>query len=106
MQSGTRKLGEDGAVRLCKESNRLPSTTLYLGEVRANGMDAARASIRVKFGLERTGDGVTDEVRELRVIEDAKPCVNVASDTLSSVRAGLDVVQPGWVDNGASAVGL
>ena len=95
MQSGSRELGEDGTVRFCKEGNCLPPSTLTMGEVRANGMDAVLASIGVKLGLERAGDGVADEVRELRVIKDAEPGINAAGATLSSARAGLDAVQPG-----------
>ena len=101
---GPCELGEHGAVCLGEENNRFPADSLYLVEVRADGMDVLLGSVGVKLGLERTGDGVTDEIGELRVLEDAKPGINVMIDTFGSERAGLDVVQHGWVDEGAPLV--
>ena len=75
-------------------------------EVRADGMDALLGSIGVELGLEGTVDGDTDRVRELRVIKDAKPCINVAVDTLGSEWAGLNEVKSCRVDEGAVLLGL
>ena len=93
MQFGTSKLGEHGAVRLGEENNCFPSASLYLAEVRADGMDALLGSVGVELGLEGTGDGATDEVGELRVLKDAKPGINVVIDTFGSEWVCLCVCQ-------------
>ena len=106
MQPGIRELSEDGAVCFSEEGDRLTSAALQLAEVRANCVDAVLGFIIMELGLERTSDGAADGVEGLRRIENAQPGINIASGTLGSVRAGLDMAQSGWVDNGASVVGF
>ena len=67
-------------------------------------MDALPGVVAVQLSLKGVGESNPDVIRELRVIKDAKPCVDVMVDTLSADRASLEKVEKCRVNDDAIGV--
>ena len=67
-------------------------------------MDGLPGPVAVQLSLKGIGESNADMIRELRVVKDAKPCVDVMVDTLSADRASLEKVERCRVNDDAIGV--
>ena len=103
---GPSELSKNSAIGLREEGNCFSPASADLAGVRANDVDALLGPVAVQLGLKGTGESNADTIRELGVVKDTKPCINVKVDTLGANRAGLEELQRCWVNDGAVLVGL